>query len=477
MPQPLPSEHVLPETTAPATGLWSPPLRLTTVGLVLTVTLVAFEALAVITILPVISGDLGGIGLYGWVISAFSLGSLFGIVVAGEQTDRHGPAAPFVAGLVLFAAGLVIGGLAPTMLVLVMARALQGIGAGAIPSVAYASIGRTYPEALHPRVFAILSTAWVVPGLIGPSVAALVAVHLGWRWVFLGLVPVVLVVGGATVIPLRRIGAPATAHQGPSRALDAIRVTAGAGLLLAGLGARSAPVALALLVAAALVGVRPLLRLLPPGTLRAAAGLPAAVLSRGLLTFAFFGADTFIPLTLISARGQSAAVASVAVTAATLSWTTGAWVQERNAATWGAQRLVGWGFGLLLLGISVVALLLVPQVPIAVGIAGWLLGGLGIGIAYAQVSIAVLRDAPPGQEGASSASMQLCDNLGVALGAGLGGVPVAVGSAMGWRPEAGIGAAFAFAAAASVAGLAASRRLSSVATGNAAGPTPGVGSS
>ena len=104
--------------------------------------------------------------------SAFQLGLLVGIVVAGGQADRRGPGPPFVAGVLVFMAGLTIGGLAPSMLVLVLARGLQGLGAGAIPAVAYAAIGRSYPEALRPRVFAVLSTAWVVPGLIGPALSA-----------------------------------------------------------------------------------------------------------------------------------------------------------------------------------------------------------------------------------------------------------------------------------------------------------------
>src|SRR6266511_4404759 len=174
-------------------GLFAPARRALTIGLVLTVTLVAFEALAVVTILPVIKDDLGGLRLYGWVTSAFFLGTLVGIVVAGSESDRRGPGPPYVLGILLFAAGLVIGGLAPSMLILVLARALQGIGAGAIPATAYAAIGRSYPEALRPRVFAVLSTAWVVPGLIGPALSALVATHLSWRYVFLGLLPLVLV--------------------------------------------------------------------------------------------------------------------------------------------------------------------------------------------------------------------------------------------------------------------------------------------
>src|SRR6202011_3936024 len=142
-------------------GLWAPQRRALTVGLVLTITFVASEALAVVTVMPVVARDLGGLRLYGWVFSAFMLGSVVGIVAAGREADRRGPAIPFVAGLVLFGSGVAAAGLAPSMEVLVAGRALQGLGAGAVPAVAYASIGRSLPGPLQARMMAVLSTAWV----------------------------------------------------------------------------------------------------------------------------------------------------------------------------------------------------------------------------------------------------------------------------------------------------------------------------
>jgi MFS family permease len=442
-------------------GLLSPPRRGLTIGLVLTITLVAFEALAVITILPAIKDDLEGIRLYGWATSAFQLGLMVGIVVAGGQADRRGPVPPFVAGIALFAAGLVVGGLAPTMLVLVLGRALQGLGAGAVPAVAYAVIGRSYPEALRPRVFAVLSTAWVVPGLVGPAVSALVAERLGWRWVFLGLLPLVVASAALAVPSLRRIGPPARPVSPAGRLGRAVAVAAATGLVLAGLSSGSPLAGAALVAAGLLLGVRPLRRLLPPGTLAARPGLPVTVLSRGLLTFAFFGADTYVPLALTSVRGRSTAVASVAVTAATLSWTAAAWVQERKAADWPGRRLIRAGFLIVAAGIACEVAALFPGVPVAVGVAGWAVGGFGIGLAYSPVSLIVLGEAPSGQEGVASASLQLADTLGVALGAGLGGVLVAVGAVAGWADWAGIAGAYALTATVAVAAAVLARRIPS----------------
>src|SRR5690349_7746691 len=184
-------------------GLWSTHRRSLTIGLVLNVTIVASEALAVSTIMPIVARELGGLDLYGWVFSGFFLGNLLGIIVAGILIDRGTLARPFALGIGLFSVGLLIGGLAPSMTVLVAARIVQGFGAGAIPAVAYVSIGRALPERLRPRMFATLSTAWVVPGVIGPSIAGLVAENLNWRLVFLGLLPLIAVAASLTYHALR----------------------------------------------------------------------------------------------------------------------------------------------------------------------------------------------------------------------------------------------------------------------------------
>src|SRR5579862_7953317 len=131
---------------SPAAGIWAPAQRPLTVGLVLAVTFVAFEALAVATILPVVGRQLGDLRLYGWVFSAFLLASLIGIVLAGTLSDRVPLGRPMLAGLALFALGLIIGGTAPDMVVLVVGRAVQGLGAGVVPAVAYVAISRCYPD-------------------------------------------------------------------------------------------------------------------------------------------------------------------------------------------------------------------------------------------------------------------------------------------------------------------------------------------
>jgi MFS family permease len=456
---------------AAAGSVWAPARRRLTAGLVLTVTLVAFESLAVSAVMPSVSDDLGQLSLYGWVFSGFFLGNLVGVVLAGQAADRRGLAAPFAVGLALFAGGLLAGGAAPSMPVLVVARVAQGLGAGAIPAVAYTSVGRAYPPAIQARVFAVFSTAWVVPGLIGPTAASALASATSWRFVFLALLPLVGVAAAITMPALA--GLPTTtdhAHDGSGEATvsrgriaTAIVLAAGCGLVLGGLTSGHVLAALALVACGAPLLAGAFVRLVPAGTATFAAGLPATISSRGVLTFAFFGADAFVPLALTDVRDQDAWVAGVALTGGTMLWTAAAWVQQRLLGRLGARRLVRTGFLAVAAGIGG-AFACLGTVPVPIAIVLWSVAGFGIGLAYAPLSVTVLATARPGAEGASTAALQLTDTLGVALGTGTTGVFVAVGEALDWSTRTSLTGAFSVMLAAALLGAMAARRVPAVVT-------------
>ena len=352
----------------PSISVWAPEHRRLTTGLVLTITLVAFESLAISTVMPDVRDDLGQLDLYGWVFSAFFLGTLVGAVMAGRAADRRGTAAPFVLGLTLFAVGITIGGATPSMLVLVLARVLQGLGAGAIPAVAYTSVGRAYPSSVQPRVFAVFSTAWVIPGMAGPAAASAISHALDWRFVFWAIVPLIAVALVMTLPALRR---PTPGRPPPPVPTSTATGSAGrwcspsgAGLVLAATTATSAPIAIGLAVVGIPVAARAFLALVPEGTTRLRPGLPAAIAIRGMVTFAFFGTDSFVPLGLTDARGQSTFVAGLALTTAVLGWTTAAWVQQHRMHRDGPRRLVATGQAIGAVGILGAALLLHDPVPV-----------------------------------------------------------------------------------------------------------------
>lgn len=440
-----------PATDAPA-GIWIAGRRALTIGLVATITLFASEALAVATIMPRVADELGRSG-YGAAFSAFFLGQVVGVLVAGPAADRYGPSRPFLVAALLFGAGLVVGGTAVNIWVLVGGRALQGAGAGASVPVIYAIIGRTYDERDRIRMFAITSTAWVVPAVVGPVLAGVVAESVGWRWVFLGLLPLV---GIATVIMLpsmRDLPPMGTSHQ-RLRLGEASAFAAGTALVLGAPDAhRWWPAAVAVGVAIAAV---PAKRFIPAGLLRLRRGLPATVALRGLLTYSFVAADSFLPFAVTDVRHSSLLVASVAVASATLMWTVGAWVADRQVPRRGSPTVIRWGLATLGIGLVVESALLVTGWPIVIGIVGGGIAGFGIGMAYSPQSTLVLDSAEPGREGVNSSALSLFDGLGFAVGPAVSGALVVHS---GWTPGTALAVSWLVAAAVALAATTATGRL------------------
>ena len=414
----------------PLEGVWHPTQRGLTVGLVATMTLFASESLAVSTIMPDIAKDLGQTG-YGAAFSLFFLGSIVGVLVGGPAADRLGLRVPFLAVCGFFALGLVIAGLTPSMWLLILGRLFQGFGAGASSPIIYAAIGGAYSTQGQVRMFAVTSTAWVIPGVVGPGIAGIVSDAFGWRWVFLGLLPLVALAAALTVPRLTSL--TNDAQTLPFSTLDIARFTAGAGLLLTGLSSSNVGAGVALAVTGLALCASCASRIFTPGLFRFRRGMAATVGLRGMLTAAFIPVDAFVPLVVTEVRGQSVLVASLAVTVATVCWTIGAWVaarvQERRGAPWLARS----GFLLLATGITIELLILVPSVPLAIGIFGGAVGGIGMGLAFAPMSSVVLMLAPEGQQGTASSSLTLLDGLGFAFGAAATGALVTLGSHLSWR--------------------------------------------
>jgi MFS family permease len=428
---------------APPARLTDPQHRLLLIGIVCLITLVAVEAMAISTVMPVVEAELGDLWLYGWVFSAFYLGNLVGVVVGGRAVDRVPPIGPMTVGIAVFLAGLTVGGLAPAMWVLVLGRLLQGVGAGVVPAVAYVCVGRGFPTELRPRVFAVMSTAWVVPSLVSPLLASEVADRVGWRWVFLGLIPVTLVVALLAVPALRSVPTPETGGPvGSSTPLRSVLLLAGgAAVLLGGFSLGTPWIGVPVAIVGLLVLLPAFRSLTPDGTLRAVPALPAAVLTRGVLTFAFFGADAFVSLAMTSVRGASTRTAGVVLASSSLLWTAGSWVQARYSDAWGATRLVRIGGTTLAVGCVAMAASLSTAVPLGVWLVAGGLTGFGIGIAYSPLSVVTLAEAEPGHEGAATSALQMTDILGIALGTGLAGVLVNSGDRLdlaAWLPLAGV---------------------------------------
>lgn len=415
---------------------FGPQYRLMSVGLLLGIVLIAFESIAVATALPAVARDLHGLGLYGWPLSAFYMGFMVGTVGLSSLADRDGPRRPLVVSLLLFGLGLTVAGLAPNMALLIAGRVLQGLGGGGVVAIAYQVINTAYPESMRARMLALISSAWVLPALLGPPVSSYITEHWMWRGVFLGLLPLVGLAAALMLPPLRTLtGAGTPLHLGRLRSVlvAAVGVTA----LLAGLSALGKrewlpALALPLGLAVALPALR---GLFPAQVWRLDTPLKAGYAERFLLAFAFFGTEATLPLGYAALRGVTLFQAGLALTAGSLTWAATSYAHSRlDERTRGRYRplVVRLGAATIGAGLLTVWLGLHTAAPVWLPVAGWALSALGMGCSFPAHTLVVMGQAQQGQEGEVSGSLQLADMLGSGLGAGLGGALIAaLGTARG----------------------------------------------
>jgi len=404
------------------------------IGIFATVFLVAFEAMAVAAAMPIAAAELDGLGLYAWSFTGFLVASLVAMVAAGEVADRVGPRRPLFGGVAIFISGLVLAGVAQSMVPFVLARAVQGIGGGFIIVALYLVVARAFPDEVRPRVFGIMAAGWVLPSVVGPTVAGYLAENVSWRWVFLGLAPLVVPTTALMLGRLRALDGPSAGDhdaesarvRGPRRVGFAVVAAVGVALVqVAGQDLAWTSVAVA---AAGLGMLVPSLRpLLPAGALRLRRGLPTSVVMRGLLAASFFGAETFIPLMLVEHRGLPATYSGLSLTSGALGWAAGSWVQSRPGLRLPRHRLIQLGATLVTAGIAVVAVILVGDFPVWLVAVGWVAAGMGMGMSMASTSVLVMQQSPTADQGANAAALQISDSTLSVLFIGLGGTVLATG--------------------------------------------------
>ncbi|WP_428954385.1 MFS transporter [Streptomyces sp. cg35] len=424
-------------STSETEGVLGRTYRALSIGIVTVVLLIAFEATAVGTAMPVAARELDGVALYAFAFSGYFTTSLFGMVLAGQWADRSGPLGPVTAGIGTFAAGLVLAGTAGGMWLFVAGRAVQGLGGGLVIVALYVVVSRAYPARLRPAIMAAFAASWVVPSVVGPLAAGAVTEQLGWRWVFLGI-PVLVVLPLALALPQIRRRAGGPAEGAVAGAFDrrrirlAFGISAGAGLLQ--YAAQDLRV-LSLLpgVAGAALLVPSVLGLLPRGTYRAVRGLPSVVLLRGIAAGAFIAAESFVPLMLVTQRGLSPTLAGFSLAAGGATWALGSWVQSRPRLEPYRERLVAGGMVLVAAAIAAAPSVLIHAVPVWTVAVAWGFGCLGMGLVISSTSVMLLQLSAPEEAGANSAALQISDGLSnvVLLAAGGAAFAALGGGAVG----------------------------------------------
>ncbi|OEJ26666.1 MFS transporter [Streptomyces agglomeratus] len=453
-----PEADEIPGEPADHNGVLGRAHRALSIGIIAVVLLIAFEATAVGTAMPVAARELNGVPLYAFAFSSYFTTSLFAMVLSGQWADRTGPLAPLATGISAFGAGLLLSGTADAMWLFILGRAVQGLGGGLVIVALYVVVSRAYPSRLQPAILAAFSASWVVPSVVGPLVSGTVTEQLGWRWVFVGI-PALVVFPLAIALPAIRRTASGPADAGaPVPAFDrrrirlALGISLGAGLLqYAGQAASVQGARWLSLVPAAVGGallVPAVLGLLPRGTYRAARGLPSVVLLRGIAAGSFIAAESFVPLMLVTQRGLSPTLAGLSLAVGGATWAFGSYVQSRPRMEPYRERLVPAGMVLVAAAVATAPTVLIAAVPVWIVAVAWGVGCFGMGLVIASTSVLLLKLSAPHEAGSNSAALQISDGLSnvmllavggavfAALGGGAVGAPHAAATTSASHPAA-----------------------------------------
>jgi MFS family permease len=394
---------------------WTRQRLIALVGGMLLITLIGYEQIAVSAAMPTVARDLNGLALYGVAFAIPLAATVLSMTIAGPWSDAKGPAPVLWTGTGMFAAGLVVAGCAPGMGLLIVGRTIQALGGGLVIVALYVMIARVFSPRLMPKAFVGNSVAWVAPALFGPGISALLVTHGLWRWVFFGAA-LIAVPAMLMLVPVLR-GLPE--HRRPDeptrvRLLPAVGAAVGACLMSL---SASRPVT----VSVVLIGVGVALlavsapRLMPKGTYTGARGLPAVIMTRGLMGAAFMGTDVYLPLTLTTVHGLSPAAAGWTLTAGGLSWSLASWFAGRIGTDDGRRRAARIGLAGLGVGIGICLIAAIPAAPSALMYLGWVIGGGSIGLGYSPMSVLLLGMSPIAEQGRNTSSLQANEAVSTAV--------------------------------------------------------------
>ncbi|OMD96646.1 MFS transporter [Paenibacillus odorifer] len=446
-------------------SIFSPRYFALSIGIILSVMAVGFEGLSVTTIAPSIAGDLNGLSLFGWIFSTYLLAQIIGTLVVGRIIDRRGPAVPFTIALLLFIVGLIAAATSGDMYTMIGSRAMQGLGAGAMMTCVYTAISLSYPDKLRAKILGAFGTAYVLPSMLGPYVAGLIADQWSWRFVFWGILPILMISALLSLPAFTKLKTPKTQGDiGASSTWNALLLTMGTGIFLVGLSMLPSIMGFVLGIIGLVLMIFPLRKLLPKGTLTLRRGMPAILATRGLFFAAYTSTQNFLVLALIDVKGITPSQAGLIVASAALSWCVIAYLQGRwDSADQGRGRHTRIILGVLLLAIGITIVFWIPVVTVTVAVIGQIIAGIGIGLAHPISGVVAFSQTGEGGVGNTSANLQFADSFTPGVVIGIGGSILVVCQAGGMSLQSGLIVAMGFHLLLIVMSLFASTRISPVA--------------
>lgn len=397
------------------------------------VTLYAVETYIMATIAPSIVRDIGGLSLLFWVTTLYVAAAVLGSIFVAMRPRGTGLRTVYVAGALMFAAGSLICGLAPSMPVVLVGRAVQGFGAGALSALAYAFIRFAYPESLWRKASTLYAAIWGVSTLLGPSLGGLFSDGSNWRHAFMLIVPVgvLMAVLGPLLLPTANDDRAAGKVPMPQIALLLAAV-----LLVSLAGTIEDTQARVLLIAGSIVAVAAMLaiekrsenRLLPTGAVTFAKPLARVYLIVFLLMLVLTS-DIYIPYFLQALHGITPLESGYLTALVAMGWTIAAFMSSTLSGRRAGQAIIA---GCIVETIAAASLALflardnqsASLAVLAPAVIGMFLMGFGVGMGWAHLITKILRIVENAEQDKASAAITTVQSLGSAFGAALSGVIV-----------------------------------------------------
>jgi EmrB/QacA subfamily drug resistance transporter len=390
-------------------------------GVLFTIILAGLDNTIVSTVMPVALPELGGARLYAWTFAAYMLAAAVSMPIWGPGSDRWGRRRTYLVGIVAFAVGSGLCAIARTMMEFIGARAIQGIGAGAVATLPFVLLGVVYPPNKRGRALGAASSAWAIASVAGPLLGTLIVTHVSWRWAFLINVPIAVVAAFLVIAGMHEsvghsvgrfdfAGAFLAGSGGSSLMWAFVDLGEGqVGLMQAGLVAAGI-ILLAIFVWHEGRTPHPIL----PWTFFRHAGYASSISSSFLAFFSGFGLSSYLPLATNAIFHENRAFVGLVVGAFTIGWSTFAFASGRLVHRIGERLPSVIGIVIHILG------LLFFMVAFEHGpgwvIAAALISGAGMGLLSPALTVVVQNSVPVARMGSATTSQQFIRQVGAALG-------------------------------------------------------------
>ncbi len=399
-------------------------------GVMLVIFLFAIDATIVSTSMPTIVSKLGGLELYSWVFSIYMLTSALTTPLFGKLSDLFSRRRLMLVGIGIFVVGSTLCGAAQSMEMLVLFRAIQGLGGGAIYALSFIIIGVLFPPERRARMQGVISSIWGISSILGPLAGALIVENWSWRWVFFVNLPITAAASALIVTGLKE-----ERFEGHKATLD----LAGAAALLLGLlllfyalaNSAHAPQPLnaetAGIIAAAVVILilfyfierRAQEPIIPLDLFQLSLFRTSAVVAT-LASMGVFGAISYLPLYLQGVTGRTASQAGMNLFVLSMGWTAGSLLAGQTINRFGYRHVSSAGMFLMALGYALFVLNAQP-VGIATALGSGLLIGTGMGMANLTTLVAAQAAVWTRRIGVATSTIMLFRTFGGAFAVSLMG--------------------------------------------------------